>query len=161
MINHLDVQQDIGVSKLCCPVCWELLQILAPQSLKPGVKSKIPATYFSIRGSHSTVSPTQLPRWLPDDVVKKMVDRFRQLLHSELAIFSAKAAEDPILQLESVADVERMVRTRGLRNSEHLSDDGYSSDSSNGSKQVPIDNNYDFFTTASVDAMDVCEEVDI
>lgn len=64
----------ISVSKLCCPVCWELLMILCKENP------------LSIRGSHSVISPVILPKWLPDDIVAEMYKRFLHHLGEELDI---------------------------------------------------------------------------
>ena len=53
----------ISVSKLCCPVCWELLVLLG---------SEIPLSE-SFRGSHSTIHPVELPEWLPYKIKEEAV----------------------------------------------------------------------------------------
>ena len=58
----------IAVSKLCCPVCWKLLEILG----------------YMARGRHPLVTPVSLPPWLPRWVVVKLVDEFGEQLRREL-----------------------------------------------------------------------------
>ena|ERR1700692_3294257 len=67
----------IEVSKLCYPMCEQLLDILRDGKL--GV--------FMVRGYNSTVSPVELPPWLPAAQVQEMVNRFRKLLLTEVSIF--------------------------------------------------------------------------
>ena len=72
----------ISVSKLCCPVCWELLALLGDE--KP----------LSLRGSHSTIYPVELPKWLPPEIVDKMDKRFLNHLREEIEIM-LNGAEQP------------------------------------------------------------------
>jgi hypothetical protein len=65
----------IAVSKLCCPVCWELLQIL-----------KHHAKDLQVRGHHPTVYRLALPPWLSRDVIQQVVDKFKITLRKELEI---------------------------------------------------------------------------
>jgi hypothetical protein len=62
------------VSKLCCPFCWEHLDIL-----RDGKDE------FLVRGHHCTAYPLELPAWLPVDVLQKMVLQSRKYLHRELS----------------------------------------------------------------------------
>jgi hypothetical protein len=64
----------IGVSKRCCPVCTQLLDILFPQQ----------AERLHLVGSHRTIYPCSLPPWMPVDVVQKMVDIFGAMLREIL-----------------------------------------------------------------------------
>lgn len=64
--------KPIAVSKLCCPVCWELLSIL--EGKPPSVT----------RGRHSTLYFQHLPSWLPRQVLEKMLKRFRMFAAVEL-----------------------------------------------------------------------------
>jgi hypothetical protein len=66
-------QGMIVVSKLCCPVCWQLMEILRGDSED-----------FRVRGRHTTMFPVGLPSWLPIDVLQQMVDRFKKFLLDEL-----------------------------------------------------------------------------
>ena len=72
------------MSKLCCPVCWELLVLLG---------SKIP---LSFHGSHSTIHPVELPEWLPYEIVEEMKKQFQKHLQKEIEIMLNGAAEWPV-----------------------------------------------------------------
>jgi hypothetical protein len=67
----------IAVSKLCCPVCHELLNILRGET-----KSMTKA--LDTRGNHPRLYLVDLPPWLPKEIVEKMVKRFQQYLVTEL-----------------------------------------------------------------------------
>jgi hypothetical protein len=58
----------IAVSKLCCPVCWELMIVL----------------HFDVRGRHPTLFRVPMPLFTPVEVLKPMVERFRRHLRDEL-----------------------------------------------------------------------------
>ena len=70
----------ISVSKLCCPVCWELLAILNED--KP----------LSLRGCHPMIYAVELPKWLPSEIVDEMNERFQNYLQQELDIMVRGAA---------------------------------------------------------------------
>jgi hypothetical protein len=72
-LQNLDRRQ-IGVSKLCCPSCWEFLEILRVDD--PG--------QYAVHGHHSTLFLVQLPSWLPRNLLQKMVTRFEVLLSEKL-----------------------------------------------------------------------------
>ena len=57
-----DFTPTFGVSKLCCPVCLELLSLLCPDR--------------AIQGSHNTVSSCSLPEWLSPRNVDQMNMKF-------------------------------------------------------------------------------------
>jgi hypothetical protein len=80
----------MSVSKLCCPVCWELLEILNEE--KP----------LSLRGRHSTIYPVELPKWLPPGIVDKMNKQFQKHLQREIKIMLERT-EPPIRQTRHVA----------------------------------------------------------
>ena len=67
---------ELAVSKLCCPICWELLQVLR------GITSD-----FMVRGYHTSFYPVELPSWLPEHVLRDMVSRFEGHLRHELVVF--------------------------------------------------------------------------
>ena len=69
----------ISVSKLCCPVCWELFKEL-------GLSTEI-------RGCHPTVTPLVLPETLSPCITKRMVKNFQVHLASQLV---------PLLSVTSV-----------------------------------------------------------
>ena len=58
----------IAVSKLCCPVCWELLRILRNDG------------NFHVDGYHRTLTQVELPEWLPIKIVVKLTGRFEEIL---------------------------------------------------------------------------------
>jgi hypothetical protein len=62
------------VSKSCCPLCWESLTIL-------GVNSEA----FRVRcGRHLNLYFAKPPKWLPVDVLKKLLEQIRELAAVEL-----------------------------------------------------------------------------
>ena len=61
------------VSKRCCPICWELLDILRGETKR-----------FRVRGRHATLYPVELPEWLSPWVVDKMIIRFQEILYDEI-----------------------------------------------------------------------------
>ena len=60
----------ISVSKLCCPVCWELFE-----ALKLGT---------GIHGCHPTITPLALPETLSPKIIGDMVEHFQAVLTSQL-----------------------------------------------------------------------------
>jgi hypothetical protein len=74
----------LSVSRLCCPVCWKLLAILSENE----------PLQFCLRGSHTTISPIELPRWIPNDVVSKMIEHFQKSLLQEIEIMLKAARAD-------------------------------------------------------------------
>lgn len=66
----------IAVSKLCCPVCWEALQIFRRNM--PGDDA------YNVRGRHSSLHLTELPSWLPSEALDDLLLRFRELARQEL-----------------------------------------------------------------------------
>ena len=65
------LQRDmISVSKLCCPVCWELFKVL-----KLDIK---------IRGCHPTVTPLALPETLSLDISNGVIASLRPQLTAQL-----------------------------------------------------------------------------
>ena len=63
------------MSKLCCPVCWELLNIINGEGQE-----------LSLRGYHSVIYPVELPLWLPSRIVDKLTERFKDHLRMEVQI---------------------------------------------------------------------------
>jgi len=76
-LQNIDRTQ-IGVSKLCCPLCWEFLEILRDD--RSGYSQ------YAVRSRHSTLFPIQLPPWLPRNLLEKMVNRFEALLSDKLLV---------------------------------------------------------------------------
>ncbi|KIM73336.1 hypothetical protein PILCRDRAFT_93097 [Piloderma croceum F 1598] len=62
LIQNIEKNTIIAVSKQCCPACWELLNILRHHGVE-----------FHVRGHHTTVHPVELPQWLPRDVMEELV----------------------------------------------------------------------------------------
>jgi len=62
------------VSKLCCPVCWELLKILRNAD----------STDFHVDGRHATLFQVELPEWLPLEIVVKLTARFETMLLKQI-----------------------------------------------------------------------------
>jgi hypothetical protein len=60
----------VSVTKFCCPVCWELFEVVGKGE--------------SVRGCHPIVTPVVLPEILPKDVYEKMITRFRAHLSGQL-----------------------------------------------------------------------------
>lgn len=74
LIFFQNLQEDmISVSKLCCPVCWELFEALNLDT--------------KIRGCHPTVTPVALPETLSLEISEKMVTRLRTLLDAQVNFF--------------------------------------------------------------------------
>ena len=66
-------QNEIVVSRLCCPACWGLLDIMDGLSIR-----------FDVHGGHPTIYPVDLPSWLLSGVVEKAVARFEEILQQEI-----------------------------------------------------------------------------
>jgi hypothetical protein len=73
MSQRAGIQDLISLSKSLCPACWELLDILRGNRKE-----------FNVRGCHTTVSPVELPAWLPNEVLHKVLARFRKHLHTKM-----------------------------------------------------------------------------
>lgn len=65
------------MSRLCCPVCWDLLAFLKGDDAD--LKDDL-----IVRGRHSTMYHVELPHHLPVDVLKGMVNRYKRILFNEL-----------------------------------------------------------------------------
>jgi hypothetical protein len=63
----------IAASTPCCPVCWELFKIFEQSGAG-----------FAIPSCHRTVCPMELPGWLPEDILKALLLRIRELLIVEI-----------------------------------------------------------------------------
>ena len=72
----------LGVSKLCCPVCWELLELLRQDDN---------SALFAVRGCHSTIYPIALPPFTPPDIRQKMTKLFQKHLCDGLKLLTAQA----------------------------------------------------------------------
>jgi hypothetical protein len=66
-------QNFIVASKRCCPICWELLDILRGKTKR-----------FRVRGRHATLYPVELPEWLSPQVLGEMITRFQEIIYDEI-----------------------------------------------------------------------------
>src|ERR1700677_1675999 len=73
----------ILLSCLSCPTCWELLSVLGAGTAD-----------FKVRGHHTSVLPTELPGWLPADVVNVLLLQFRDYLCQELTVLMEQSNRD-------------------------------------------------------------------
>jgi hypothetical protein len=95
----------ISVSKLCCPVCWELFDVLN--------STKSNNFQARVRGCHPTITKVALPETFPPAILEAMTNRFRRHLATQLR---------PLLSNSS---------TRSTRHFRNESETGYSATSSN------------------------------
>ena len=72
----------ISVSQLCCPLCWDLFDIL---------NSSLPLCY---RGCHSTVYPVELPTWLSSLHVDQVTAKLQSCLQAELETFLSEGVDE-------------------------------------------------------------------
>jgi hypothetical protein len=63
----------IGVSKLCCPVCWDVLELLRGDN-----------ELFIARGRHPILSSVELPAWLPRHVLPAMILKYRTYCQKQI-----------------------------------------------------------------------------
>jgi hypothetical protein len=96
----------ISVSKLCCPVCWELFKVLD--------------LVTEIRGFHPTVTPLALPDTFPPEIYEKMTARFRDVI----SFLLKSLLLDPDLDIITV---------KSIGNRRNESETGHSAASSNES----------------------------
>jgi hypothetical protein len=61
------------VSKLCCPVCWDLLRFMR------GHRKTL-----QVRGRHPIISPVELPPWIPKPLLILMVQVYAGYLNEQL-----------------------------------------------------------------------------
>jgi hypothetical protein len=73
----------IAVSKLCCPVYWDLMEVLRGDE----------ANKFRVQGRHSTMGPVALPPWLPLADSNAMVQRYRTYLREQISLLLRHDAE--------------------------------------------------------------------
>jgi len=83
----------IAVSKRCCPVCWELMDILRTEPKQ-----------FQVRGRHATLLPVELPSWLEKGHIDEMITRFKQIVRDELVDMLANVVYVRTPPRQSVAD---------------------------------------------------------
>lgn len=98
-----DLPTHITVSKFCCPVCWDVLDILRRQSTSN--PSHIESRFF-VRGRHSVIYPVILPTWLSSVVrgqsLHKYEDDLRRMLQSFVKDSESNVHE--ILPVRSTSD---------------------------------------------------------
>lgn len=126
MISFQNLAGDVVcVSRLCCPVCWELYKILGKEG--------------TVRGCHSTVTPVVLPETLPDYISTNMVTRFRAHLSSQLRHLLSPPAVGLVTGLKNM-------------HHRHSSESGYSASSSNEGATKMLDATKQFMSVyASAD----------
>lgn len=66
----------IAVSKPCCPVCWEFLELLKATTF-PGAPL---SESYQVRSRHTELVPVELPPETPVAVLEGMIKRFRRFL---------------------------------------------------------------------------------
>src|SRR6266576_501193 len=71
----------IGVSKLCCPVCWDLLLLLKAKYIGKGEED---VQAFNVRGRHPMLYEVELPLGLPLDILQAMVETYELKLYDQL-----------------------------------------------------------------------------
>jgi hypothetical protein len=69
----------IAVSKLCCPICWEIIKILRGNGEE-----------FEMRGRHSMLYALELPQHLPFEVLDGLIQRFKGFLQTEFQLMFQK-----------------------------------------------------------------------
>jgi hypothetical protein len=102
---------NLAVSKLCCPVCKEFMEVLVQET---GIECRI-------FGYHSTLSPVALPRSLPRNLLERMVERFRGHVRYQLINMTTQSS----------------LPSKHTRNSSWQSDSGLSIASSNPNDDEP------------------------
>ncbi|TDL24709.1 hypothetical protein BD410DRAFT_57894 [Rickenella mellea] len=79
----------IGVSKLCCATCWEILNTLRGNDRE----------IFAVRGCHKAFGDVELPTWLPKDAILKIMGalryHLRNTLNSMIKAENAKSSRSP------------------------------------------------------------------
>jgi hypothetical protein len=98
----------IAVSKSCCPVCWDIIDIFNKQDSESGVPVR-----FNARGRHPTLYPVDLPEILDDGIKDELLKKFSitlikdlvSLLENDAKVANAKhvSKDSNVSQPESVA----------------------------------------------------------
>jgi hypothetical protein len=78
------------VSKLCCPVCWDLIEVL----------SEVPASH-TVTGRHSTLYPVRLPPNLGRETLEKMVCRYSGYLYDAFSEFTEQHDNNKLFRTAS------------------------------------------------------------
>ena len=79
---------NISVSKFCCPVCWELLNVL--NETNDNLK-------FIVSAHHSNLYPACLPTWRSDRALEGMIEVFRKKLYEKLCQLPSPSVVNPSL----------------------------------------------------------------
>lgn len=103
------MRAEIGVSRLCCPVCSELLSILAHPNIRPGEDT------FNIDGFHSVISVTELPPWLPKSVLEEMLVYFSKVLCSQLVQLPGSSERGTLKVIVARLKAENLALLRNIR----------------------------------------------
>ena len=99
------------MSKLSYPACWEFFDVLRDHPSE-----------FHLCGHHPTISPVDLPPWVPADVLKQMVEWFRAFLYDELnTMMEIETAASELISVAMEAKVGHG-RTPSMQSQGGLSD---------------------------------------
>lgn len=79
----LGMSPGLMVSKLCCPACCRLFR-----TIKDCWQATAPKMLTQFHGCHSVPYVVELPKWLPQDVVKNMGNFFTPVLMDALAFLA-------------------------------------------------------------------------
>ena len=82
----------IVVSKLCCAVCWEFMDVM-----------RAVHNIFCIRGHHPTLFPLELPAYTSLQVLREMITCFEEILHSEIVTMMTSAECDRAPSRQSIS----------------------------------------------------------
>jgi hypothetical protein len=106
-------------------VCWELLKILRSDT-----------NDLAVRGYHTTITPVDLPPWLPVDVVRTLLRIFRNRLREELDTMMTTYAEDKARDTVMPPVVQQHRRNPSLQSDSGFSNASQTSDTS-GRHDIP------------------------
>ena len=73
----------IVVSKLCCAVCWEFMDVMRGRH-----------NIFCVRGRHPSLFPLELPVYTSPQVLREMITRFEEILHREIVTMMTSTESD-------------------------------------------------------------------
>jgi hypothetical protein len=107
LVALFTVSRGVGVSKNCCPVCSEVLDIWHD-----------PDHQFRVRGRHPTIYPVELPPWLPNRILSSLVSRFRTHL-----LYEIKTMMLPKLHYRSSSQQSDSAISTGSYNDDYVSND--------------------------------------
>ena len=104
---HASEKFAIAVSKLCCPVCWDIINIFNRQNKEQGSSVR-----FQAHGRHPNLYPVDLPDILDEGIKDELLTKFSiTLLKDLVSLFEAdrtvqtkhRRIESNVSQPESVA----------------------------------------------------------